>query len=329
MRRDRMPTVKVAQSAGVIVRCKCGRDLRLLLHKDAKTSPGVFIEEKNGRVTARAEIPNAFPLPAGPVESGGACPGFTRACKDCYGAGLERYPGFQNGAVANLAALRELYECAGFGAVVSALVEVVNRSGDLQRVAGVARPVFRWHSDGDIFSPWYARAIRRAMVATPGVDHWLYTRSLSLVRYLMPVVDNARVYLSADRYNVDAVARLAKRYGLPVAMLADDTADASALWAKVVAVAPVPSPVLCPAVGKWAHDGHRIPAHVTGPDGRRSSAKPNGPGVGACVACGVCLPGGTRSVTFTVHGGISGDDSEGRLGAAIRVRIRNRAGVTS
>lgn len=337
MRRDRFALAKGAQGAGVLVCCKCGREIRLTLHYDAKTAPGVMIErDSRGRTQARATVPNAFPLPAGPLDVGGSCPGVTEACRNCYAAGLESWaPGFRRAAAANLDGLRELYRCGGSRAVVRALVAVVERSEDLQRAAGVAAPVFRWHSDGDLFSAWYARAVRRAIVQTPGVDHWLYTRSLGLVRYLLPVAQNCRIYLSGDRFNVEAVARSAKRYGLPVAMLADNEAEAAALWARVLAVAPVPAPVLCPAVGKWAReaasDGTGIPAHVVGPDGRRSSARPNGVGVGACVACGVCLPGGSRSVTFTVHGGTAKGESLGRLGAAVRVRLndRSRAGVTA
>lgn len=219
--------------------------------------------------------------------------------------------------------------------MVRALVAIVERSADLQRVAGVVRPAFRWHSDGDIFAAWYARAIRRAVLATPGVDHWLYTRSLGLVRHLLPAPKNLAVYISADSFNVVRAAKVAGRYGLPVAMLANDRAHAVALWARARAVAPgLPSPILCPAVGKWARDaatsGTGVPGHVVGPDGRRSTAVPGGPAVGACIACQVCLPGGSgRSVTFTVHGGRARPGSPGRLGAAVAVRLRDRERVTS
>jgi hypothetical protein len=335
-RLDRFANPVATQGAGVAVKCgKCGGELRLLLHKDSKTAPSVILEIKKGRVNARALVPNAFHLPAGPLAVGGSCPGSTPACRDCYGARLELYPGFGESAQANLATLEHLYKCGGSRAVVRALVAIVERSADIQRVAGVVRPAFRWHSDGDIFSAWYARAIRRAVLATPGVDHWLYTRSLGLVRHLLPAPANLAVYISADSYNVAQAAKVAGRYGLPVAMLADDRAHAVALWARARAVAPgLPSPVLCPAVGKWARDaatsGTGVPAHVVGPDGRRSSAVPGGAAVGACIACQVCLPGGSnRSVTFTVHGGRARPGAPGRLGAAVAVRLRDRERVTS
>jgi hypothetical protein len=336
-RLDRFANPVATQGAGVAVVCpRCGGELRLLLHYDAKTAPGAVItKDSRGRVQARATIPNAFYLPAGPLDMGGSCPGHTAACVNCYAAGLESWaPGFRRSASANLATLEHLYRCGGSRAVVRALVAIVERSADLQRVAGVVRPAFRWHSDGDIFSAWYARAIRRAVLATPGVDHWLYTRSLGLVCHLLPAPENLAVYISADSFNVVRAAKVAGRYGLPVAMLADDRAHAVALWARARAVAPgLPSPVLCPAVGKWADDaatsGTGVPAHVVGPDGRRSTAVPGGAAVGACIACQVCLPGGSnRSVTFTVHGGRARPGSPGRLGAAVAVRLRDRDRVT-
>lgn len=329
-RLDRFANPVVTQGAGVSVKCgKCGGELRLLLHKDSKTSPSVALPVVKGRVEAKAVVPNAFHLPAGPVDVGGSCPGSTEACKNCYGAGLERYPGFARSASGNLAAIRHLYACGGVREVERALVAIVQRSADIQRVAGVVRPAFRWHSDGDIFSAWYARAIRRAVLATPGVDHWLYTRSLGLVRHLLPAPVNLSVYISADAFNLTKAVKVAERYGLPVAMLADDRRHAVALWARARAIAPgLPSPVLCPVVGKWA-DGSGIPGHVVGPDGRRGSAVAGGSGVGACIACGLCLPGGaTRSVTFTVHGGRAKLGNLGRLGAAVALRLRDRDRVT-
>lgn len=308
-----------------------------MLHRDAKTSPAVVLETKSGgRVQARATVANAFALPAGHPSDGGSCPGVTSECANCYAAGLESWaPGFRRGVSANLDGLRHLYACGGDRAVRRAFVDVVRASEHAQRSAGVASPVFRWHSDGDIFASWYASAIRAVCRDTPGVDHWLYTRSLSLVRYLMPCPPNLRAYVSADRDNWRKASQVAERYGLPLAVLADDDAHAVELWARIRSVSSAPVPVLCPAsgTGKYATDGVPFPAHVTGTDGKRSSLRAGGQAVGACVACGVCLPGGTRSVTFTVHGGRAKAGTGGRLGAAVRVRVLarsgDRVGVTS
>jgi hypothetical protein len=331
--RDRFADTHAAAGAAVTVGCNCGESVRLILHYDAKTAPAVLMgSDSRRRSQARATVPNAFPLPAGPLDVGGSCPGVTAACRNCYAAGLESWaPGFRRAAAANLDALQHLYGCAGSRAVARALVALVEHSAAVQRAAGVRRPSFRWHSDGDLFASWYAVAVRKACAQTPDVDHWLYTRSLALVRYLMPRPGNLAVYVSADSENVRDAARVAGRYGLPVAMLADDQTDAVVLWARAHAVAPVPPAVLCPAsgTGKYGRDGLPFPAHVTGPDGKRSTLRSGGPAVGACIACGVCLPGSgvQRSVTFTIHGGKAPADSAGRLGAAVRVRVLARSGA--
>ena len=311
---------------GLVFPCSCGERLRLMLHHDAKTAPGVKID-RAGR--ASAVVANAWPLPAGPVERGGSCPGSTAACVNCYGAGLETYsPPFQRGAVSNLDALRHLYDCGGVRLVSRALVAVVRHSEQAQRAYGVVAPAFRWHSDGDVFAAWYARAIVRAVDATPGVEHWVYTRSLGLVGILAKA-RGLSLYVSADRFNVDRAARVAARHGVPLAMLAGDTAEAAALWARVAVVAPgvliERAPVPCP-VSRWTGDAYGVAGHVVGADGRRASVKRDALGIGACVACGVCLPSGSRRpVTFLVHGGRAKPGAPGRLGAAVSVRVKRGA----
>jgi len=304
------------------VRCTgCGDFFRFMLHHDSKTAPLVKIKD-NG--SALALVPNAFPLPVGPLAGGGSCDATTAACVDCYAANLENlYSNFAKGAAANLAALQHLKTCGGQSAVVAALVQCVTRSEYLQRAHGVTRPSFRWHSGGDIFATWYGRAIRAAVVASPGVDHWIYTRDIGKVSSLLPAPDNLRVFLSADSENYRKVARAATRHGLPVALLADDAPAAVALWARIAAAAPgVSQAVTCPASGKYARDRHPVAAHVTGLDRRRSSAVPGGLGMGACIACRLCLPGGLdRSITFLLHGGKARPGAPGRLGAAVSVRV--------
>lgn len=318
-RADRLPTGPRVVGHRVAVACRCGESHSLLLHADSKTTPAAVVT-RDGR--AVATVANAFPLPSGPVDFGGACPGATGPCRDCYAAGLESWsPGFSNGAAANLAALRCLYASGGSRAVVAALVAVVRHSEAEQRAAGVSAPVFRWHSGGDLFAPWYARAVAAACRATPEVDSWLYTRSLSLVRFVVGV-PSLRVLVSADSENVTNAARVAGRYGLGLAMLANDDAHAVALWARVAAAGVSPGRVIGCPVTKWARDGVDVPAHVVGADGRRASARRGAAAVGACVACGWCLPGASGSVTFVVHGGRARGASAGRLGAAVAVRAR-------
>ena len=314
----------------VVVPCRCGALVPFMLHHDAKTAPGVRVEP-SGR--AVAVVANAFPLPAGSIEHGGSCPGATAECRNCYAAGLESWaPGFRRGASANLAGLQHLYGCGGVRAVGDALADLVRVSERAQRARGVGRPAFRWHSDGDVFADWYARAIVRAVNATPGVEHWAYTRSLGMVRHLVRA-RGLSLYVSADRENLIAAGRVAARYGVPVALLATDPADAAALWARLGASVPgsvEQRPTLCPAAGRWVNDGVDAPAHVVGADGRRASARKGAAGVGACIACRVCLPSGSRRpVTFLVHGGQARGNSGGRLGAAVTVRLRDRVAVVS
>ena len=310
---------------GVRVSCRCGVSLRFMLHHDAKTSPLVQINEKGG---ASALIANAFPLPVGPLESGGSCDATTAACVDCYAGGLEaRAPQYGDGASVNLANLEHLKACGGQSAVSSALWAIVQHSEQQQRARGVARPSFRWHSGGDIFATWYGRAIRAAVLASPDVAHWIYTRDAVKVKSLLPAPDNLRVYLSADGENVGKMARAGHRLGLPLAMLADDERHAVGLWARAAAAAPVVSPIVCPVSGKWARDGLGVSSHVVGIDstgrGRRASVARDSVGAGACVACRVCLPvGKVRGVTFLLHGGKNTGKTAGRLGAAVSVRLR-------
>ena len=321
MRTDRLPTSRSGAGGGVVVVCRCGMSLRFMLHHDAKTAPAVEINKNGG---ASALVPNAFPLPVGPLNVGGSCDATTSACVDCYAGGLEaRAPQYGAGAGVNFANLQHLKECAGQSAVVLALVDCVRFSELAQRGRGVVSPCFRWHSGGDIFASWYGRAIRSAVAVTASVDHWIYTRDSVKVKTLLPAPDNLRVYLSADSENVERMARVGSRFGLPLAMLADDEAHSVALWARAFAVSAPPVAVVCPVSGRWARDGRDVASHVVGADGRRSSAVRGGLGVGACVACGVCLPDAPiKSVTFLLHGGKNNGKTAGRLGSAVAVRVR-------
>lgn len=325
LRRDRMPLTAAPSGAAIIYACTCGESIRLALQYDSKTSPIVSLTRSGSGVLAKAGAPNAWALPAGPLDVGGSCPGSTAACIDCYGAGMEgRYSNVSRLVSANLAGVRHVYACGGRAAVVEVLTRLVNHSATVQLAAGIVRPSFRWHSDGDIFAAWYARAIREVALATPGVDQWIYTRSLGYVRDLMPAPDNLRVIVSVDRYNVTRAAKVAARYGLPVSILAGDKAESVDIWGRAdkVAGGAIPAAVLCPVVGAY-QDGRKMPAHVVGIDGRRSSLAVGAPAVGACIACGLCLPGGAnKSVTFLVHGGRAKAGTPGRLGAAVAVRVR-------
>lgn len=301
---------------------RCGAVVTLAMMHDAKTAGGVFWDPSKGAV---ATVPNSFGLPAGPEDIGGSCPGATAACEGCYAAVLESaYTGLRSMLAANLAAVRHLLDHGGPVTLGVHLAQMVRRSADLQRADGIGRPVFRWHADGDVFSREYARAIRMAAAATPDVEQWVYTRTTWAVRDLVGV-PNLRVLVSVDRFNLGKAARVAARWGVPVAILADDDDERLRLWERVRRWDPdgrIPSPVVCPASGKWQHDGHG-PAHIVGPDGRRSSLDKGEQAVGACVACRLCLPSAPveRSVVFLRHGSAR---NALRSVAAVRVSIGNR-----
>lgn len=61
---------------------------------------------------------------------------------------------------------------------------------------------YRLHWSGDIFNLKYARALRKAMDAYPGVKFWCYTRSFFSVPMLAGL-SNLTLYLSIDRVNAE------------------------------------------------------------------------------------------------------------------------------
>jgi len=322
-RRDYLPTNprRSGQSHRYMIECPgCGEWLPAALHADAKTAPSVMFES-TGRATAT--VGNAWILPVGPPELGGACASTTEPCRSCYAASLEAaYTSLAMMAQDNLASVRHVAE-HGVDALAAWLAVMVDQSVAEQHALGIRRPTFRWHSGGDLGAlvgtdvprHTYPRAIRRACKLTPHVEHWLYTRELwALGSVTGP--NNLRVYVSADEDNLDRAAAAASRHNLPVALLANDETHAGVMWNQIRDTWPDLAPHLgCPATGKWRHD-NRGPAHIVGPDGRRSTLTRGETAVGACTACQACLPNSApRSVTFTVH------NPGKRLDAAVRRRI--------
>ena len=276
----------------------------LQLHADAKTTPLAFW---GGDRRPVAVIPNAFPLPSGSPEIGGTCPQLSpNACQACYAARMESGPFAEFARVAsrNLDTLNALRR-VGRGAVVDALCALVDRSTALQVASGVSVPSFRWLSSGDLFSSWFAAAIRRVQLARPSVQFWGYTRSIRFLRHLIGdgLPDNARWFVSVDADNVRTHGKAAARWGLPAAYLAASTNELAALRVTVEGFrGEAVSRVICPASGAWRSDGLGA-SYVSGRDGRRASLA-RGQVVGACVACVACLPSSTvRDVGFLRHGG--------------------------
>lgn len=294
----------------------------LQLHADAKTGPLGFWGDDRRPVSV---IPNAFALPAGPVEAGGTCPQLSpTACRACYAVRLEVGPFAHFGRMIarNLDTVRGLRAAGGRG-LVDALLALVDRSAALQVAAGVGVPSFRWFSSGDLFAPWLAAAVRDVQRARPSVAFWGYTRS---VRYLPSLLgrsglpDNARWFVSVDPENVKTHGKAAARYGLPVAYLAANSREAAEMRVTVEGYrGDVWRSMTCPAGGAWAADGLG-PSYVSGLDGRRASLA-HGHVTGACAACGVCLPSGqVRDVVFPRHGGAGSPETWQRLEVRRAVR---------
>lgn len=292
----------------------------LQLHADAKTTPLAHWGQDRRPV---AVIPNAFPLPSGPLAAGGSCPQLSpTACYSCYAARLEGGPfaDFSRVTVRNLDTLRALHDISR-GAVVDALCALVDRSAALQVAAGVASPSFRWLSSGDLFAPWFAAAVRRVQLARPAVTFWGYTRSVKYLRHLVGdgLPDNARWFVSVDVENVRTHGKAAARWGLPVAYLAATSSEAAALRVTVEGYrGEAWRSITCPAGAAWSGDGLG-PSYVSGLDGRRTSLG-RGAVAGACAACVGCLPSSpVRDVIFRRHGGAGT--------AAVWQRLAVRRGV--
>ena len=280
----------------------CGGALQLRLHADAKTAPrGVWGS------TVSATYAQAFHLPSGRPDEGGACDGATDYClRFCYAGAMERrFTAFQSGAVANLETLQHVYACAGGAGLRVALRALVGHAVEHMTRDGLA-PTFRWHSDGDVWigsragSDAYARAIRTVSNEygrSHGLRAWIYTRSLGRVRHLVGS-EHLAVYVSADPDNVERATATADRWGARLAILGDDVEhvrdmlSATGYGARVVA---------CPATAKYARDG-RGASYITGVSGRRDMSR--GDVVrGACDSCAVCVDG-RAGVAFTrKHGG--------------------------
>jgi len=297
----------------------CGLDLELRLHADSKVAPSAVWDS-----SARATFANAFPLPAGPLEQGGSCSGFSSglefdgdaagSCSACYAAGLEGYsPGFRDMARANLEAVRHVLDCGGARALGLVFADMLEHVGSWWARVGLEGPVsFRWQSDGDILNAAHARAIVSAhrIARGRGLDlvGWVYTRTLGAARILATGERHGlRSIVSVDRVNVERAAAVAGRYRLPIAVLGRDSLEVDSLEARAHQIAGpgrIPAARLCPAAGgRWSHDDYG-PAHIVAPSRRRADLERGAVAIGACHACRLCVDSSARlSVGFVHHGG--------------------------
>lgn len=154
--------------------------------------------------------PNAFSLVQ--VED---CPGSTAACREaCYVHRLEKAEAEVHAKYrVNSRNLRALLPYP------HPLAELAEALGEWIR--DNAAGGFRWHVSGDVVDGRHAGVVWAAAYKSPGVRHWIYTRTFGHVRLLLGL-PNLEVNISADRDNYPEARRLADEYGLRVCYLTLD-----------------------------------------------------------------------------------------------------------
>lgn len=249
------------------------------LSGDSKTAQRVTRDASKVRV----RVPNAFGLPAGE-----SCPGATPACLAvCYAARAETRPSTRQAMARNFAALRA---CADDVDALAGVLRpaMVTFAAQAAR-AGIDRPTFRVHWDGDYYSEAYAQAWRVIMAEHPAVQFWAYTRSIGPDVDVVPIlasVPNLTLYVSVDRDNIDrAAVVLARHPTVHAAVMAPTATDVQALRDQLArGRAPI-----CPELtGRLA---------LVVPESRRGTLAVGAKGMGACAACRLC-PDGIADVGF-------------------------------
>jgi len=80
---------------------------------------------------------------------------------------------------------------------------------------------FRWHVSGDLFSLEYAEWVAKVVRYSPGVPHWIYTRSFPWIEPLLGR-PNLSLNLSCDRDNYWLARRYAEAHGLRLCFMTSD-----------------------------------------------------------------------------------------------------------
>lgn len=311
------------------------------LHHDRKTTTYVRHSASKGW---QAKVPNAISFPAGPVEVGGSCPGASMKlfgplygkgpCDSCY---FERmtgpYRSVEDMSVRNYRRAEQLIFTGGTRALADGFSRAVASSVASAERRGVPA-MFRWMSGGDIWREEVALAIGITASRFPDVPQWVPTRSyIPGADYALELLDmardipNLRVSLSTDTWNHrDAMRVLARFPHVGYAHLDDGSEESASARRALESVAG--GAVVCPATGRYAHDGHGS-SFIVPLSRKRSDMATATEGMGACAACRVCFRPGTvgpRNVTFNVHGGMPSESTFRRkialaVGAPVLVTI--------
>lgn len=224
-----------------------------------------------------APVPNAFGL------SRESCaPHKTEFCGSCYAAKIESmFPAVGRLMADNYAAVMA-YENRP-DELAEMFAALLDQSAAAQRLAGVTAPTFRWQWDGELAHETHATAIARAHEMRPDVRGWVYTRAHKWAhRFRLPSTrrppETLSVFLSVDRDNLDSARRaIARHPWLRLAFSGDSWEETTALAGALEQ----PRGLRCPELTG------RVP--LVDPETQ----------VGACTACGYCLPGGTGHVRFS------------------------------
>lgn len=231
--------------------------------------------------TKGSYVKNCFSLPAGRDFS---CPGATDACDPasggyCYaGRDERRFPSVRRLVERNFDLLQA---CESVSDMVALLDEAVKSFVKVCERRDLPK-LFRCHEDGDFYSLDYARAWAKVMRMNPDVQFWAYTRSFTKKLNVVPIlakVPNLALYVSVDTENrklADTRAKEWKRLGVKTAII--DVRDAAQETS--VELIGRKSPV-CPEIAG------KLPLV-------------NAEGVGACVACMMCVVG-KAPVIFPIH----------------------------
>lgn len=244
--------------------------MTLKLSNDRKVSP-LSRQSKSGEWKPLS--PNSFGLPAGK-----SCPGETPFCKGCYAASIEKR--WKNGPGKLVQHNYDaLLECgSNVSRMVDLLADMMVRFLDAHTKVSETLPVFRIHWDGDFYSKPYTVAWSQIIRRFRGIQFWAYTRSFEFVPYLDNPA-NLALYLSVDEFNVDDATEV---------LIANP-------WVRLA---------FCADTWEATEDiASRFPQERKGPRCPALTGKlplVNDEGVGACVACGLCIYG-KNNVRFAVR----------------------------
>jgi hypothetical protein len=201
----------------------------LIRSKDRKVTNAV---SPNGKT---ATISNTFGLPSGKSYS---CPGATSVCeKVCYAGKLEKiYKGVKDVLLNNWDLLRNADQLE-----MEALLYQMIDEFDKDCVKRNAEKLFRIHWDGDFFNETYTQAWKNVILAFPGIQFWVYTRSDFAVPILTGI-ENLSLYFSTDDDNWQLASQLKETNGVKLAYLANNFAMGKERMLTITPKSAIPCP---------------------------------------------------------------------------------------